>query len=279
MNFKKIKNIIARQKYLTSVYNLTSSKHPQDLVYEGFSGSAALVPIEKCRSNMLGYTTNGNPFVKTLKAYSDKESGYSGSLLEAYYEQFCPISMRAVLESDNINLEKYHPMATVMPWSTATPDEKFLRACIDVNAPNILSREAHKLGLSTKDSFGWQYFGPISENLGQLEYERLISVYKTIKENGYHPNQYGYIHGQFLVNDKDWVWVNIGGKHRFATLAALEFKTIPIALRSRSSALFIHRSEAEYWPNVKNGLFTKQDALDIFDRIMAGSSYYSLDQC
>jgi hypothetical protein len=72
VNFKKIKNIIARQKYLTSVYNLASSKYPQDLVYEGFSGSAALVPIEKCRSNILGYTVNGNPFVKTLEAYSGK---------------------------------------------------------------------------------------------------------------------------------------------------------------------------------------------------------------
>lgn len=279
MNFKKIKNIITRQKYSTPVYDLSGSKHPQDLVYETFTGAAALVPIDKCRSNMLGYTASGNPFVKTLKAYSNKKSDYSGSLLEEYYEKFRPSSMRNVLDSDNINLDKYHPMATVMPWSTSTPDKKFLRACIDINAQNILSREAHKLGLSEKDSYGWQYFGPVSDNLGKLEYDRLISVYSSIKKNGYNPNQYGYIHGQFLVDNEDWVWVNIGGKHRFATLAALEFKTIPVALRSRSSALFIHRSDADYWPNVKNGIFSKHDALNIFDRIMAGTSYYSSDQC
>lgn len=279
MNFKKIKNIISRQKYSTSIYDLSGNKHPQDLIYEAFTGSAALVPLNKCRSNMLGYTASGNPFVKTLKTYSNTKSDYSGSLLEEYYEQYHPSSMREVLGSDNINLEKYHPMATVMPWSTSTPDEKLLRACVDINAPNILSREAHKLGLSEKDSYGWQYFGPVSDNLGKLEYNRLISVYNAIKKNGYNPNQYGYIHGQFLVDHQDWVWVNIGGKHRFATLAALEFKAIPVALRSRSSALFIHRSDADYWPNVKNGLFSKHDALKIFDRIMAGTSYYASDQC
>ena len=277
MNFQKIKNILARQKYLTTVYDLSHGKHPLDLVYEDFKGAAALVPMEKCRSNMIGYTASNHPFVKTLEEYSENNTDFSNSILDSYYKHCCPDSMRTVLNSDNVNLEKYHPMATVMPWSTSTPEEKFLSACIDTKAHNILSREAFKLGLSTKDSFGWQYFGPVSKNVGELEFNRLVSVYNAIKKNGFHPNQHGYIHGQFLVSDQDWVWINIGGKHRFSTLAALNFKAIPVALKSRSSALFIHRADVEYWPNVKNGLFKKQDALNIFDRIQAGTCYNPFD--
>ncbi len=271
MNFGKIKNILARQKYSTEIYDLSNQNHPLDLIYEAFKGSAALIPLSRCRSNMLGYTENQNPFVKTLKSYAANNTNYQDSFLDSYYKQYRPKSMKSVLCSDNSDLEKYHPMATVMPWSTSTPEEKFLRACVDTSATNILSREASKLGLSVKDNYGWQYFGPVSKDLGVLEYHRLTSVYDAIKKNGYHPEQYGYIHGQFLINNEDWVWVNIGGKHRFATLAALDFKTIPVALRSRSSALFINRADVDYWPNVKNGLFKKHDALNIFDRIMTGT--------
>jgi hypothetical protein len=246
------------------------------MIYDSFEGSAALIPMENCRSNMLGFTPAGNPFVETLIDYSAKKSHYSGSKLENYYKHFCPSSMKIVLDSNNPILEKYHPMATVMPWSTSTPEEKFLRACVDVNAPNILSNEAQKLGLTAEKDYGWQYFGPVSEELGKAEYTRLISVYETILKNDYKPERYGYIHGQFLIHDQKWVWVNIGGKHRFATLAALGFTAIPIALRSRSSALYINRSDVDYWPNVKNGLFTKADALNIFDRLMHGTSYTSL---
>jgi hypothetical protein len=275
VNFEKIKHILINKKYLTQTYDLSGNNHPLDLIYDDFKGLAANIPIERCRSNMLGYKHSGNPFVNTLVNYSHTGSDYSGSPLESFYKEYCPTSMKTVLNSNNSILEKYHPMATVMPWSTSTPERKILSTCVDIDAPNVFSKEAFKLGLPTKNNYGWQYFGPVSQDLGELEYKRLTSVYNAIKKDGYHPDKYGYIHGQFLISDQDWVWVNIGGKHRFASLAALNVKTIPVALRSRSSALFIHRSDVDYWPNVKNGLFEKQDALDIFDSIISGKNYYS----
>ncbi|MFC3680613.1 hypothetical protein [Bacterioplanoides pacificum] len=169
-------------------------------------------------------------------------------------------------------------MATVLPWSTSTPEAKLKRICANTNAKRLLSKEAYQLGLREKDNYGWQFFGPVSEGLGNLEFKRLISVYNSIQKNGYFPERYGYIHGQFLISDNDWVWVNIGGKHRFSSLAALNYERIPVALKSRSSALFIRRSESAYWPNVKNGLFSEQESLNIFDRIIDGKSYRSLPQ-
>ncbi|MFT7111083.1 MAG: hypothetical protein ACI843_002761 [Psychrobacter glaciei] len=276
MKFGSIKNLFSRDKYATSIYDLSNQQGPLDLLYSNFKGGAAIVPSERCRSHMLGFTIDENPFINTLREYAKNKSNYPDSILAAFYNQYCPTSMQSVLKSDNASLSKYHSMATVLPWGTSTPEVKLPRICVDVSAENLLSKEAHKLGLSEKDNYGWQFFGPVSENLGLQEYQRLISVYNSIKSNGYKPEQYGYIHGQFLISDDDWVWVNIGGKHRFSSLAALQYKKIPVALTSRSSALFIRRSDAEYWPNVKNGLFSKNDALNIFDRILRGSSYSSL---
>ncbi|MGK0249038.1 MAG: hypothetical protein ACI910_001773 [Oleispira sp.] len=276
VKLRSIKSLFSQDKYATSTYDLSNKKEPLDLLYSNFTGAAAIIPIERCRSHMLGFTIHGNPFVNTLKEYAKNKSNYSNSVLAAYYNQYCPTSMQSVLKSDNASLSKHHPMATVLPWGTSTPEVKLPKICVDISAKSLLSKEAHKLGLPEKDNFGWQFFGPVSEDLGLQEYQRLISVYKNIKNNGYKPEQYGYIHGQFLISDDDWVWVNIGGKHRFSSLAALEYKKIPVALRSRSSALFIRRSDVEFWPNVKNGLFSKNDALNIFDRILRGSSYSTL---
>lgn len=167
-------------------------------------------------------------------------------------------------------------MATVLPWGIATPEQKLPKVCVNPDAPKLFSSEAKKLGLSEKGNYGWQFFGPVSEDLGQMEYQRLTSVFNSIKDSGYLPEKHGFIHGQFLISNDNWIWVNIGGKHRFASLAALNFKNIPVALNSRSSALFIRRLDVEYWPNVKNGLFSKADALNIFDRLMAGNTYTSL---
>jgi len=276
VNIRSIKNLFSRDKYATSIYDLSSQNTPLDLIYSNFKGKAALVPIDRCRSHMLGYVISGNPFIEALKMYSNNGCGYSGSILEHYYRDFCPASMKSVLNSDNLSLNKYHPMATVLPWGITTPEEKLPKVCVNQNAEKLLSSEAKKLGLHEKDNFGWQFFGPVSDNLGLLEYQRLISVFNSIKNDGYHPENHGYIHGQFLISEDSWVWVNIGGKHRFASLAALNFKAIPVALSSRSSALYIRRIDVDCWPNVKNGLFAKEDALNIFDRIMNGTTYTSL---
>lgn len=276
MKLCSIKKLFSRDKYATLKYDLTGQKVPLDLLYSNFKGGAAVVPLERCRSHMLGFTVNENPFIKTLVDYSKGNSNYTGSVLEYYYNNYCPTSMQSVLKSDNPSLNKYHPMATVLPWGISTPDEKLPNICVDPKAERLLSKEAHKLGLKEKDNFGWQFFGPVSEELGGQEYTRLVSVYNSIKEYGYRPERYGYIHGQFLVSGDDWVWVNIGGKHRFASLAALQYKSIPVALQSRSSALFIHRCDVDYWPNVKNGLFSRTDALNIFNRILDGTNFSSL---
>jgi hypothetical protein len=162
-------------------------------------------------------------------------------------------------------------MATVMPWSYSSPEQRMARFCIEGSHSRLLSTEAQKHGLNPAENYGCQFFGPISTDHGELEFLRLTSVNNKIIKEGYAPSKHGHIHGEFLIDGNDWIWIAIGGKHRFSVLSALDVDTIPVAKLSRWATLFVRRSEVEFWPNVRSGLFTVEEALSIFDRIMKGA--------
>jgi hypothetical protein len=126
-------------------------------------------------------------------------------------------------------------------------------------------------GLNADENFGCQFFGPLSSDHGELEFKRLTSVNNNIVKDGYMPSKHGHLHGEFLINGDEWVWIAIGGKHRFSVLSALDLDAIPVAKLSRWATLFVRRSEVNYWPNVRNGIFSIEEALSIFDRIMIGT--------
>ncbi len=233
------------------------------------------LPTDRCRSNIFGYINDKNPFIETLHAFADGNRSYALSLLTNYYEHCCPRSMADVLNIKSEIMEKIHPMATVLPWWGITHDNKLKRSCIDPVAEKLLSREAYKLGLKPGIDYGWQYFGPASKLLCELEFKRLVDVYQSIEKNGYNTARFGHIHGQFLLTKHRWVWVNVGGKHRFAALVALGYKNIPVAAKFKPfiSSLCVRRDEVESWHNVRNGLFKYQEALQVFDKMVDGQSW------
>lgn len=61
-----------------------------------------------------------------------------------------------------------------------------------------------------------------------------------------------------------------GGQHRAASLSALGHETIPVRLTSPSSASIIRRDDVDFWPYVRTGLFSRETALEVFDRIFSG---------
>lgn len=254
-------------------FNLNAAgTHPLDIEYSGFQGDVVDIPINRCRSYLLGYLPQEHPFCKTLKQYNIQSHTFDESILAQYYEEFQPQTMADVLRIKSSKLQKYPAMAVVMPWSYLNPEQRMARFCIEGHDSKLLSNEGYKHGLDPLENFGCQFFGPISNDHGELEFNRLISVNNNIIKEGYAPALHGHLHGEFLIDGVDWVWISIGGKHRFSVLSALDFETIPVAKRSRWATLFVRRSEVEYWPNVRNGLFSIEEALLVFDRIMKGST-------
>lgn len=278
---KILKKLFRREPEEAIAFDLCSSEyHPLDIVYDGFSGEVMNIPLSRCRSYILGYLPEEHPFCVTLKQYNQKKHAFTHSKLNRYYAEFQPKTMADVLKLESPILKNYPAMATVMPWSYATPEQRMKRFCIEGSQSRLLAKEAVQHGLNSAENYGCQFFGPISADHGELEFKRLTSVNNNIVNDGYAPSKHGHLHGEFLIDGDNWVWVAIGGKHRFSVLSALEFEKIPVARLSRWAALFIRRNEVAYWPNVRNGLFTEEEALSVFDRIMKGtkvSDYLSKD--
>jgi len=161
------------------------------------------------------------------------------------------------------------PMAAVMPWWSMNPERRLQQVAIETDG-GFIGKEAIKLGASVADDFGWQYFGPVSPAVGQMEFDRQRAVFHSINRNGYKPTSYLHVHGEFLVHGGDWVWVNLGGKHRLNALVAMGSQEVIVSAKRKYGPEFVRREEAELWPNVQNGWFTREEALRLFDRIMQG---------
>jgi hypothetical protein len=226
------------------------------------------VTVNKCRTNLTGYSLRDSPFVKFIQEYqSGVVKEYSGSSLETYYRQKQPRTMAELLGDFDGAFSSFPAMATVMPWWNLTPHQVLKKRVVDINAPKLLGVEAIDFGLKEGGNFGWQYFGPVSKSVGELEFKRLVSVYNSIKEKGYVTHGAVPINGEFLVTQSDWVWVGLGGKHRMSALVALGWDKIPVTTKGRYGAQIVRAAEVDYWPNVRNGLFTKKQALAVFSKI------------
>lgn len=216
-------------------------------------------------SHLTRFNPEENPFSETLKIYYKKSRQEARDFLLNYYLENQPKNMAEALEIHREPLTTLHSMSTVLPWSFKSATEKFARVAHDIGAQKPISKEAVNLGLNPDQDFGWQFFGPVSNGLLDAELDRLIAVFESIRSSGYKPNKFGHIHGYALISESDWRIVNLGGKHRYASLLALGYREIEIELRSKAAPHVIKRSEAERWHQVENGFFTMDEALKIFD--------------
>jgi hypothetical protein len=105
---------------------------------------------------------------------------------------------------------------------------------------------------------------------GELEFRTLVQLTESIRKKGYlrSDGPDGDILGTPLIDPvkgvRFLVWT---GKHRIAVLAALGFEYVPLRI---SFVRAPRLTEAAYWPHVRNGLFTREQATTLFDRIFEG---------
>jgi len=243
---------------------------PVELNYLGLDECLTSIPVDKYRSHLLGFLAQDHPFVKTIQEIKQGLQQYQDSELKRFYNDFQPKSFCDVLSIYDQTFSEVPAMGAVTPWRARTPLQQLKKVCVDTSVSPLLGVEAYKFGVKPEGNFGWQFFGPVSDAVGLLEFERLKSVYESISTKGYCPPPKSHIHGEFLISDNDWVWINLGGKHRCAALIAMNYSEIPIRVRGEYGAAFVRRSEVDYWPNVLNGLFSRGQALQFFDKMMLG---------
>ena len=209
----------------------------------------------------------GNPFVDTLIGYARGEiKNFEQSPLAGFYRTWQPLSAADVLglTGDDVapELLQAPPLGFVMPWNDWSPARAEQRWAGIIEADN---REHGGLG---KAKLGWKSWGPVDPTIGQQEFGRLISVFDSIKTRGYQRSEAGDgdIKGVALHRAGEFRVLVTAGHHRASALAALGRTTVPI----RIDNMLVRREDAAAWPNVRTGLFTKQQALALFDRLFEG---------
>jgi len=218
------------------------------------------IPVQKCvYPCFLSYDPAGwHHFTKTLEEYAGKESiHYNKSILKNYYERFQATTQYDLYFDFSISkLEMLCPRLLEYPLNIY----KFLQPW-DLTQIKLAGEK------SLSHSHGNQAFGPVSPRKLELEYNRLVKAFHSIRKNGYGPHNGddGEITGYFLKDSEDYRFMIRSGYHRTAVLSVLGYKKIR-ATFSKYCNRKISIKDIHNWPQVKNGLFDKKIAEMIFMR-------------
>src|SRR5699024_11213340 len=218
--------------------------------------------------------TGNNPVVNTVTDYLENgKISYSGSELEDFYTTCVPknvadlFNLEGKLHSDLVQL----PAAFfVPPWENTDMESKKKFREIYVENEN----KKRGKGLSLKHGRGC--FGPVSKEFGKLKIRTLVKLVQSITDKGYlrEGGQEEDIKDTILVKGRDYKYLICDGNHRITVLSALDFKFAPVRVLPTSIPAFIYRREVDCWPKVQDALYTRGQALNIFDSIFKGDGHY-----
>lgn len=231
------------------------------------------VPLAAVRWSRLGVRLDrDNPFVAHVAGYRDGTvTRYDGSALQQYFRRWQPRSAADVLGLDASlagALANQPAASVVLPWAG---DARFVDPDVRLDRVDRWNRaETRAVRTELGVDAGHKHFGPVSDELGELEHERYARLADAVAAKGFKPRvAEGYIGGQFLVHDGAWALLVTGpGLHRAVVAAA--FGVDPLRVAIDKGPPMVHRSDVGSWPGVRSGLFSEAAALRVFDRILAG---------
>ncbi len=239
-------------------------------------GRPALIrfPLRYCvYENFMAFKCDeSSPYTKTLVQYAEKAcTTYVGSWLERLHHEFQPKSAAELMGVDHPScamLVGTPARGALFPWDVGSPVQQYAEKVRMVEAEN---RES---GAPLRYTEGDKFFGPCSRRKGELEYQRLVATYESIIASGFDPwrSPGDNISGLFLMDDsvtRGRMLVH-NGQHRVAALAAMHVDVITLRLNTQVAGGVVRREDAAFWPAVRAAYLTVDEALGMFDRIVAG---------
>jgi len=259
----------------TKYIQLIDVADPVEAVYRaGYRTAVISVPLQSVRWSRVGLRLddNRNPFVALVRAHlSGEATGYPGSALQRHYDEWRPATIGDAwgLAHSDASPGLNHPAASLaLPWApqagSLDPSER-LRLADTWNR-----RESAATGTVLGIDQGHKHFGPVTEELGQLEYGRYTQLADKVATRGFVPYMDGeYVSIQILTTGDEWVAVVTGpGLHRAVVAAAIGIDPLVVAVNKLPA--IVHRADALSWPGVRSGLFSAADARAVFDRFVDG---------
>jgi len=184
-------------------------------------------------------------------------------VLKFFYKTVAPKTSAEVFQFKTDSLLGRHPSwAVVMPWDSENVVEWKQFITKAVHHENL--RENSSEGIEG----GWAWLGPVSIKKLHIETSRTVQILQSIQARGY--QRLDSLDGDIVVNilvndDNDWVWQSIGAQHRVSVLSGLGREKVQVRVKK-----IIRRQDIEYWPNVVNGTYTKEEARKLFDVVFEG---------
>jgi hypothetical protein len=257
---------------------------PIEAMYLGFEAGAIpilRVPVTALRAERLGIViddTAVNPFTKTVADFLSAVCvTYEGSALQDFYGAWQPARLDEFLgiETEGHSNLRQPLVADLLPWErSAGRDELEARRAAEERTWLL------KFGESPTGSHGSSYFGPTSDALGTYRFGKHTKVATSIAndamtkdtsdEEWWDPSRGGYVEIQMVVHGDKWAGIIREGKHRTTALAALQVSHLLVSIPPRYPV--IRREEARSWPGVRQGLYTLDEALAVFDRFLSGEA-------
>lgn len=234
---------------------------------QGEKAAAFTCPIDKVvKQNGLSYARQKwHPFVEALREYeAGRSTCYDDSLLRRYYDLHQPAHAAGAVVGFGEMPEAYreHPphVYRLTPWRSIGPAtmDRMIRVASEGHS------QLHGGQQRSFDAAGYQYHGPVSQWKGELEYQRLVSVYESIKRHGF---MRSLGHPRFLVmrrGDEYRFLAEGDGNHRTAAMAALGFDRVPAVFKRDH---IVDLAMAPYWPQVKRGTWTVEEAVAYFNHL------------
>jgi hypothetical protein len=223
------------------------------------------VPVDKIRDlDPVSPPLHLNPFYHTAVQYLEtSRNDFPFEPLQRFYRSVVPAHAAEALGIKSARLESMDPLEAVLPWTgTIGPKAKISRHERSV-------RQAREYNQDFQAEDGDYSMGPMSERKIDLEAERVCRVIDSVRKRGYQPETIeDHIDAKLLFDNQktgNWCVFIRSGTHRFPALAALGWTHIPIILRKQH---LVKRSDAGQWPSVQNGVVSKEEALQIFDRVL-----------
>lgn len=255
-------------------------RHPSDpigaLYSVEFQTLVIELPLSSLRWSRLGLRLDDpetNPFVRSVvELHTGDVSRYEHSTLKWYFDSWHPASSAEVLglgsDHDGL-LGSQPPQAVTLPWA---PEAGIVDPVLRLDRVDRWNRaESRSAGVEIGVTAGHKHFGPVSDSMGRLEFNRYGSLAESMGRQGFRPRvAEGYIGVQILVDGaRHGAMITGPGLHRAAVAAALGVDPLTVAVHKQPP--MVHRSDAESWPGVRSGLFTLAAALEVFDRMVAGA--------
>lgn len=204
-----------------------------------------------------------HPFVTVLQLRESQGDAAAEAFLDSYYAKHQPRNAAEAFIGFSDVPEMYRDLEPFLyylsPWKGRTSRE-VTREIEDWTKRGNTQHGAPDLDLWND---GFQMLGPVSDAKRHIEFNRLRNVADSLKINGF-DRSFGDCGFTVIKRDDDYRFINSGGGyHRTAAMAALGFDWVPGRLFP--GPFMIDTVDVDYWPRVRQGVWTRRQALAYVD--------------